>query len=378
MKVEIITFDADPEHGGFGARVYALIRMFSQFAQVRVVRTDWFQGPRVPGVAYRDEPVSDTFSSRLRRLRWYYKTDFPRRDVADRPDLAVVESLDLLGMHQYGGAVPLILDEHNLYWNLLRYDMTTSPFFQTRWGRTRAVQALLTPYLLNRAKAFELRAVRTAAHTLVTSESDREILLSVAPELKARVHVLPNCVDLDRIPYAPEAELGTDVLFVGNFRYTPNRDAALYVSRSLAPRLPEARFVLAGSSPPSEVRGLPNVRAPGYVQDLRPLLAQARVCIAPLFQGSGTRLKILTYLAAGRAVVATRKACEGLGVEDGVHLLLRDEPEGFAQAVRDLLSDEGLGRTLGREGRRFVESRFDWRVHVGWLRQFSEDVQASR
>lgn len=378
MKVEIITFEADPDRGGFGTRVHALIRMFSQFATLRVVRTDWFQGPQVPGVEYVDEPVSDTLSSKLRRLRSYYKTDFPRRDVKDPPDLVVVESLDLLGMDQYGGAVPLVLDEHNVYWNLLRYDMTTSPFFQTRWGRIRAVQALLTPYLLTRAKAFELRAVRQAAQTLVTSESDRGILLSAAPEFRDRIHVLPNCVDLDRIPYTPEGDLGTDILFVGNFKYTPNREAALYVSQVLALRLPDARFVLVGSSPPSEVRGSPNVRAPGFVEDLRPLLSQARVCIAPLFQGSGTRLKILTYLAAGRAVVATRKACEGLGVEDGVHLLLREDPQRFTEAVRELLTDEGLCRRLGDEGRRFVETRYDWRVHVPWLKRFSEQVQASR
>lgn len=44
MEVEILTYDADPNHGGFGARVDALIRMFAAFARVHVTLTDWFGG----------------------------------------------------------------------------------------------------------------------------------------------------------------------------------------------------------------------------------------------------------------------------------------------------------------------------------------------
>ncbi len=378
MKVEIITFDADPEHGGFGARVYALVRMFAAFADVRVVLTDWNHGDRVPGVRYEFEPVSDTFRSKIRRLVTYYKTDFPRRAATDRPDVVVVESLDLLGMDTYGEGVPLILDEHNVYWNLLRYDMTTTPFFQTRLGRRRFVRRLLTPYLLSRERVFERRAIRRAAVTLTTSAQDREILLAALPGFDDRIQVIPNCIDLDRFHYSPGPTSSSDVLFVGNFAYTPNREAALFVSRELQPRLPEARFVLAGAHPPSEIQGNPGVHAPGYVEDLGPLVAEARVCIAPLFQGSGTRLKILTYLAAGKPVVATHKACEGLGVEDGVQLLLREDAAAFAAAVRGLLSDTASCRRLGEAGRRFVETTYDWRVYVPRLQGIAEAVLASR
>ena len=378
MKVEIVTFDADPEHGGFGARVYALVRMFAAFADVRVVLTDWDRGDRVPGVRYDFVPVADTFRSKLWRLVWYYKTDFPPWTPGDRPDLVVVETLDLAGMVPHGGDVPLILDEHNVYWDLLRYDMTTSPFFQTRMGRNRVVRRLLTPYLLSREKAFELRTIRRAATTLVTSPMDRDILLAALPGFGDRIQVIPNCVDLDRIRYVPGTSATSDVLFVGNFAYTPNREAAFFVSRDLAPRLPGARFVLAGAHPQPEVQGNPRIHTPGYVEDLNPLLASARVCIAPLIKGSGTRLKILTYLAAGKPVVATRKACEGLAVEDGAHLLLRDDATEFAAAVQALLRDADWCRRLGEAGRRFVETTYDWRVYVPLLKAIVERALAPR
>lgn len=374
VTVEIITFDADPNRSGFGARVHSLIRMFSQVADVRVVLTDWFEGPQLPGVTYVAEPVQDSTRSRFRRLRTYYKTDFPEREPIDPPDLTIVESLDLLGLHQWGDAVPMILDEHNVYWELLWYEMVNTPFFKTWIGRRALVRRYLVPRLQERAKAFEVAALRRATRTLVTSERDRLLLIQELPELQDRIHVLPNCLDLDRIPVAAEPPEGNDVVFLGNYNYIPNQEAAFFVSRSLAPGLPEARFLLVGSNPPAASRVGENVVATGYVEDLPSVLGPAAVCIAPLTQGSGTRLKILTYLAAGKAVVATTKASEGLAVEDGEHLLIRDDPEDFRSGIQEILEDGDLRERLGRQGRALVESTYDWRVYVDQVSELSEGI----
>ncbi|TLZ70514.1 MAG: glycosyltransferase family 4 protein [Methanobacteriota archaeon] len=375
MKVEIITSSADPDHGGFGARVHGLVSMFASFADVRVLMTDWFNGPRVAGVEYASMPIPDTLRTRLGRLKTYYRRDFPKRDGVDPPDLVVAESLDLLGLHQYGPRVPLILDEHNVYWNLLPYDIVNAPFFRGWVGRRSAVRRRLVPKLLARAKRFEVQAIRRSARTLVTSDEDRAAILAECPEAAPRVRVLPNCVDLQRIPPLPDPAESKDVVFVGGFGYVPNQEAAEFVRRSLAPSLPHVRFLLVGPDPPSGAMG-PNVVATGRVPDLRDVLKDAAVCIAPLFHGSGTRVKILTYMAASKAVVATTKACEGLPVRDGRDLLIRDSPEGFRDAVQGLLDDRRKRRDLGDAGRALVESMFDWRVHVGRLRELSDEVIA--
>ncbi len=374
MKVEIITFDADPDRGGFGARVYSLTRLFSQFAEVRVLLTDWFGGPRLSDVTYVQEPTQDSMLSRIRRLRTYYKTDFPTRDPIDPPDLTVVESLDLLGLHQWGEEVPMILDEHNVYWELLAYNMVNDPFFRTWLGRRAPIRRWLVPKLQERAKAFELAALLRAALTLVTSEHDRHLLIGELPELRDRIHVLPNCVDLDRFPLSDAPPGGNEVVFLGNYNYIPNQEAAFFVSRNLAPYLPEAQFMLVGKDPPPGSQVGDNVVATGYVKDLNAVLGSAAVCVAPLTQGSGTRLKILTYLSAGKAVVATAKACEGLEVRDGVHLLIRDDPQDFRSAIRELLDDPDTRELLGRRGRALVESRYDWRCYVDWMADLAEGI----
>jgi len=366
MRVEVITPSADPDHGGFGVRVHSLVSMFSQFADVNVVVTDWFSGRRVPGVTYEAIPRRETTWTRLQRLRSYYGMKFPRRTPRDPPDLVVVESPELIGLHQYGPGVPLVLDEHNVYWNLLRYDLVNAPFFKTWLGRRGAVRRRLIPRILARAKRFEVEAIRSSAATLVTSDRDREEILVECPDTAPKVRVLPNCLDVREVPPLPDPTRSEEVLFVGDFGYVPNQEAAEFISRTLAPSLPQAQFILAGASPPAWATG-PNVVTPGRVPDLVGHLRDAAVCIAPLAHGSGTRIKILTYFAASRPVVATTKAVEGLPVEDGRHLLIRDDPAEFRDAVKGLLENPEERRRLAAAGRELVETQFDWRVHVQTL-----------
>ena len=374
MDVELLTYDADPDRGGFGARVHSLIRMFAQFAHVRVTLTDWFGGIRVPGVEYTSFPVRDTPLTRLRRLRSYYKTDFPRRPTASPPDLTIVETLDLWALTDRTPDIPRILDEHNIYWELLKYDLGSAPFFSTRLGRTAAVRRVLFPRLWRRAKRFETNAIRAASGTFVTSEVDRALVLQSLPEVAARVHVLPNTVDVDRFPDFSGAETNQDAVFIGNYAYGPNQDAARFIMDQVAPALPQMRFLLVGGNPSALPLARDNVKATGHVPDLNAVLEHAAVCLAPLAQGSGTRLKILTYLASGKAVVATSKAVEGLDVRDGVDVLIRDDAPAFREALKQLSDNPDLRRELGRNGRRLVEERYHWKVYVDWLRQYASGL----
>ncbi len=371
MEISILTYDADPDHGGFGARVDGLVRSFAAFADVRVILTDWFGGKHVPGVVYEECPLPETRATRLKRLRTYYRTDFPsiRHHFGD---IVVVETLELWGMVSRTQGPPRILDEHNVYWEVLKYEMGRSPFFSTGLGRSAVVQRALQPYLWRRAKRYEVTAIRGADATLVTSEADRARLLEELPELSPRVRIVPNTVAVERYPDFSVMETTDEVLFVGNFNYAPNQQAATYVMRHLASQLPQARFLLVGAGAPSVPATLPNVSAPGHVADLNEILKRASVCVAPLLHGSGTRLKILTYLASGKAVVATTKAAEGLEVVDGTHLLLRDDPDGFRGAVRALLGNPDLRHVLGENGRRLVRERYDWRTNVAPLRELAE------
>jgi glycosyltransferase involved in cell wall biosynthesis len=96
------------------------------------------------------------------------------------------------------------------------------------------------------------------------------------------------------------------------------------------------------------------------VDDVRLPVAEAAVCVVPIRQGGGTRLKILEAMALGTPVVATAKAAEGLSAQNGVHLLLADDPEAFAKHAIALLSNPELREHLIVNARRLVERCYDW------------------
>jgi glycosyltransferase involved in cell wall biosynthesis len=181
------------------------------------------------------------------------------------------------------------------------------------------------------------------------------------------VAVIPNGVDLDYFgnPGTHDVDRSA-VVFTGRMNYRPNADAAIYFVRDILPTVLHARadaiFYVVGSDPPPEVRALagPNVVITGAVDDVRPHLHRAAVVVAPVRAGSGTRLKILEALAAGKAVVSTPLGCEGLDVQDGKDLLVAGSPEKFAAEVVRLLDDPGSSAVLGATGAARVAQAYGW------------------
>ena len=96
------------------------------------------------------------------------------------------------------------------------------------------------------------------------------------------------------------------------------------------------------------------------MDDVRIPVAEAAVCVVPIRQGGGTRLKILEAMALGTPVVATSKGAEGLDVSPGHDILIADEPAKFADQVIHLLRDAAQRKQLAINARHLVEQRYDW------------------
>jgi glycosyltransferase involved in cell wall biosynthesis len=93
------------------------------------------------------------------------------------------------------------------------------------------------------------------------------------------------------------------------------------------------------------------------VPDVAPYLDAAAVVVVPLRLGGGMRVKVLEALGAGKAVVCSPLAAEGLDVADGAELLLAESDEEFAAAIARLLGDAALRRALGASARNWARER---------------------
>jgi hypothetical protein len=204
----------------------------------------------------------------------------------------------------------------------------------------------------------------------VADAVDRVVLCSELDAQRsnlAHAAVVPNGFD------APPHPVGRDqladppsLLLAGSFGYPPNADAASFLVSSIVPRIrehvPAVTLRLVGE-PNASVAGLARpgeVVVVGQVPAMEPELARADLVVVPLRFGSGTRVKILEAAAHRIPVVSTTLGAEGLGFEDGRHLLVADDPESFALACVRLLKEPTLRRRLVDEAEAFFLADHQW------------------
>jgi glycosyltransferase involved in cell wall biosynthesis len=230
----------------------------------------------------------------------------------------------------------------------------------------------------------ELAAFRRARAICTCSVADEQKILVDVPG--ARTVVIPNAADVEF--YKPREEDpgrdGRTVVFFGLLSTTPNADGAVWFIERIWPQIararPEARCKIIGKGAPRAVRDLagPRVEVVGFVDDLRPHLAQAAAIVVPLRMGGGTRLKIVEGMAMGKAIVSTALGAEGIDIVNGKDILIADDPTEFADAVLRLLDDPGLAAAIGAEARRVAVQRYAWTAAARRLEDLYQDLLAER
>ena len=203
-------------------------------------------------------------------------------------------------------------------------------------------------------------------NNLVVSDEDANQLRAIQP--RARFSVVENGVDVNYFQPAQEQEEANTLAFTGLLDWYPNVSGIRFFVREVWPlvknKFADARLCLAGKNPAEEVLAFAQADANIVVSpnpdDMRPILGRAAVCICPLLEGGGTRLKILDALAMGKPMVTTTIGCEGLRVTHGENILVADTPRGFADSIVQLFENQGLRRKIGAAGRALVEREYCW------------------
>jgi glycosyltransferase involved in cell wall biosynthesis len=225
------------------------------------------------------------------------------------------------------------------------------------------VRRALTRVQLGIARRYESWMFTPYARTVVVSEADRDELLDINPALN--IAVIPNGIDLDYFQLQPVERDPAALLFVGNYEYAPNVDAALWLARGILPQvqkqIPGVKLWLVGNAPTPEMQALASesIQVTGRVPDVRPYLARATAFVCPLRLGAGIKNKVLEALAMGCPLVATPLSVDGIAVQHE-HDALIAEDAAIAEETMRLLRDTNLQRTLSHNGRKLIEAQYSW------------------
>ena len=210
---------------------------------------------------------------------------------------------------------------------------------------------------------YEISACNAFDRVVTMTKEDAKYLRSYA--YRANIRDIP--IGIDPEYFQPAALAPSDrpieILFIGNFRHTPNVEAASFLLEQIAPHFPKVEFVIAGSYLPNGLRRASNVIFPGYVADTRQLFHGTNtIFAAPLFSGTGQRVKLLEAFAMGSAVITTTVGAAGFPIVNGQQAIIADTAADFRAAVSTLACSPELRAQLGKEARQMIVDKFNWQT----------------
>jgi len=162
------------------------------------------------------------------------------------------------------------------------------------------------------------------------------------------------------------------LIFCGSLDYAPNKNGLLWFYEMIWPKL---KMTVKGITLTVIGRnGHDNAYAPlkidpqinfvGEVKDVTPYYQKNNIAIAPLLEGSGTRLKILEAMSFGLPVISTSIGAEGINYALNKNIIIANTLEEFELGLRVLMSKIDLSKTISGKALQLIDKKYQWSVIV--------------
>lgn len=203
------------------------------------------------------------------------------------------------------------------------------------------------------------------------SETDKKLISKLEPQIKPVV--IPNGAGDELIAYhlTKKDLLNPKILFLGNFAWLQNTEAASFLYHKILPQLSKKvlpiEVIIAGQKAKDKLKLKENNTI--HIIDIdtddinlvKKIYGESTIFIAPIFGPGGTRLKILAAMATGLPVISTKTGIAGLLVKDGYHVLLAKDEDDFVEKIDLLLTNPALYEKLRTNAYKLVNEIYNWK-----------------
>ncbi len=290
----------------------------------------------------------------------FYQKDFEKRLKRElkENDFSVIQ-IEGLSMAVY---LPLIR-KHSKASVVLRAHNIEFKIWQRHLGHENSY---LRKWYLNlqarRLERFEKQIIAQVDATLFITKEDQRIARSWGDRILSLV--APCGLNPEDYP-KQTAEIKFDLVHLASLDWLPNQQGALWFLEKVWPLVLEARpqtkMAFGGRNMTKEIiaKGSDQLWLYPEVKNAGDFIAQGKLAIIPLLAGSGMRIKLLEYLAWGKAVISTSIGAEGIHLKNEKEILLADEAEGFAAGVVYLLDNDEAREAMEKAAREYFEKHFN-------------------
>ncbi|NTU73725.1 glycosyltransferase [Candidatus Roizmanbacteria bacterium] len=254
--------------------------------------------------------------------------------------------------------IPILLVEQTIEFKVYQHYISSLPLL---------IRAALSLDIL-KLKFWETYCWKRARVVAAVSDADKQIIQSIAPQINPVI--IPNGAgDEMFLENKKTANSKRYLLFIGNFYWLQNTEAALYLSESLFPeiqkKISDVHLVIAGQNSKNKIRSSnKNIEVIDIKQDdvdtVKRLYQEATLFVAPIFGPGGTRLKILAAMAAKLPIISTSVGVEGLELQDGKHVLIANTQQEFIDRILQLLTDERLFESIETNAYKVAKDKYSW------------------
>ncbi len=265
-------------------------------------------------------------------------------DVVVVSRLRLAPAWNILKNHLHVSSKKSIIDfddiESIALWRQLRNNYKTQKLRQIAWTARECLKLYIAEINSNRLFDFVVTCSKTDAKKLKNWWF-----------IENSTHV-PNCVQETTLQKIPNNTSRPNILFVGTLNYAPNEQGIKWfieeawgpIKKILKQKNIEPTLTVVGKNPTSWMREMSHddsISIHGNVESVNPFYSGATLVICPIFQGGGTRIKILEAFSHSCAVVSTTLGAEGIEAIDNEHILIANTPTEFIAAITDLVQNTG-------------------------------------
>ncbi len=223
-------------------------------------------------------------------------------------------------------------------------DISTVSFYRRAFASKNPLQILIRLFSCLQVYFYEKNLLKYFSKVLVMSRKDAFFIKKLFS--LDQIQISPN--GIEKIDFlAPRNKEKLTIAFVGSVEHTPNKKALDFLLLKILPALQleqiDCEVLVLGKNNHLFYQNLANVEFIDYINDLRDFYAKIDLLVAPIFAGSGTRLKILESLSYGRPVITTEIGAEGIEIESKLLSVINDRQQNnvknWTKSIRNLFDE---------------------------------------